>query len=830
MAIDHKLKHHYSTVKKILDNGYQVIPVDGNGVPCLKEWADVNLEFTSVDLKRWCHSFGVTNMALIPGRNNVCALDFDIDDPDLSKRLKRYLMKNHKGLIYRVCEPPRFAALFRAKGDLLGCSNGHSNSYKYDGAVNQIEFMGYNKLLTIHGMHRNRKKVYKWTKVGSPVITHVEDLIELDKSDIEKMFRLVARGFRKLKIKPVSQSNFTTQRENRPKEETMESVGLTRVYTEGEVEIILDSCNGDTRDGWIRAGMALHTQYDASKEGLHRWNQWSSEFDGYKGLEDCRVQWKSFRTGGGVTMRTLEKEVIQAKRKTAKDRLIKRADDDDDNDDNDNYEIDNDELTFDDMFQDGLESDEIKDIVARDVVEMSSKSNTSVLILSYDGGQDIMSDVSFRNRCKGVWVDGRKFDGRSNEWVDTIIPVYDYWYGLKERIHVNRVEYVPTTSPHRIVEHGKFRNGKSINVLNIYKRPRVEVSNNKTNLLKPFITHIEHLFPTENPVEGEPSNFDLAMNWFAQIVQEPAKRYRTALHSICVNEGMGRGWLVQLLDMIYGDTNVTTVNDMSQVLHDRKNGFLHQSVLTVVNETSVQGVEKYAVSDKLKTMLSDPKQSIDIKYGDQSFGQLVYTRFFSQSNRIDGLMFTNYDTRFIVCVNHGRPKADSYYEKLYKLIERDDYGTLLCPDFVNQVYTYLSNLKINTTWLQRAPDTADKRRIIRENRTETETAFFEMRNTLGNLLFTESVMENFISNFFATHYSSDNSVVHSQPNKKQLEHLVKENLCEATPIKIGSKTHLIRTFGEKDINELNKLQIRKSVVQCKKKTKQYFKQLGESNE
>ena len=54
---------------------------------------------------------------------------------------------------------------------------------------------------------------------------------------------------------------------------------------------------------WIRVGMALKSTGD--EKAFNRFNNWSAWGDKYPGVKECRDKWESFKTDGGVTIRTL---------------------------------------------------------------------------------------------------------------------------------------------------------------------------------------------------------------------------------------------------------------------------------------------------------------------------------------------------------------------------------------------------------------------------------------------------------------------------------------------------------------------------------------------
>jgi hypothetical protein len=55
---------------------------------------------------------------------------------------------------------------------------------------------------------------------------------------------------------------------------------------------------------WLEIGMALHDEL--GEAGFQIWNSWSSKsIEKYKGIEALNQKWKSFKSGGGVTIATL---------------------------------------------------------------------------------------------------------------------------------------------------------------------------------------------------------------------------------------------------------------------------------------------------------------------------------------------------------------------------------------------------------------------------------------------------------------------------------------------------------------------------------------------
>lgn len=71
-----------------------------------------------------------------------------------------------------------------------------------------------------------------------------------------------------------------------------------------EIQLMLSYINVDDREEWVMAGMAVHSAIGDA--GFDLWNQWSSQGRTYN-QQSARSVWRSFKTGGGITIRSLAK-------------------------------------------------------------------------------------------------------------------------------------------------------------------------------------------------------------------------------------------------------------------------------------------------------------------------------------------------------------------------------------------------------------------------------------------------------------------------------------------------------------------------------------------
>ncbi|MFX6174775.1 PriCT-2 domain-containing protein, partial [Acinetobacter baumannii] len=60
---------------------------------------------------------------------------------------------------------------------------------------------------------------------------------------------------------------------------------------------------------WLKAGMALHHEFDGSSDALALWDEWSQGSCKYAGYDVCQEKWSTFGNNGHnpVTARWLLK-------------------------------------------------------------------------------------------------------------------------------------------------------------------------------------------------------------------------------------------------------------------------------------------------------------------------------------------------------------------------------------------------------------------------------------------------------------------------------------------------------------------------------------------
>lgn len=750
-----------SKAKQLLDNGYQVIPITSMGEPCVSGFFDA--EYKSTVVQSWAEKFPDANIALVAGQNNVYAIDIDVDYPKLATKLQRVLRKEWPTMPIRRCNDPRFAALFRVSDPaLLEVTNASSNGYKWEGkdSLQRIEIMG-RKTLTMYGQHRKTGNKYKWVRNTSPMDTHIEDLPELSLKDVQKILSFLDRHVPP-EFTKVSNGSFSKPK----KEVTFETVRISKTYNEEDITDLLSRSNGDDRESWRDMGFALHQHYNGSVEGLRRWDEWSQRFDKYKGIAACRKQYKKFRVDGGITLQTIENR-LKKKEKPPEDLL--------------------------------------KEFVDNVVV---IATNTKIADLRRPPFEALKkyNEYVFMNTHNLIPME--KQNQKTGETTIQNVNVMQAWKLSPDRIICDDVEYYPVRQ--RLLKgHWEDRDGTYYNTY----VPPVTKYTNDDDLIHFFLDHMEYLFPNDG-------DLDWMLSWMAQLVREPEIRYRVAPLSISMFHGTGRGWLGKLLGRLVGDNNLSKVGRMSELVREgAKTGFMNNSTLCVISETH-SGEKRYAIDDRLRDILGENKQNVDIKYGEQKDKE-IYTRFFFQSNHIDALVIDDVDNRIEVLINKSLPKSPEYYDALYEVLENKD------SNFIDQVYSHLVNYKINYKWLKQSRNTPARATLIKASKSKTANAVMEFKMIVGDNIFTEKQFDNFLSEYMSL--VGTNNELGSSINMKELSFIKRDQIITKQYLKVNGVKSLVQSFVFHDTETISGQDVVRMLKKSQAKIKLFFKQYEQGN-
>lgn len=255
---------------------------------------------------------------------------------------------------------------------------------------------------------------------------------------------------------------------------------------------------------------------------------------------------------------------------------------------------------------------------------------------------------------------------------------------------------------------------------NCYQAPPWEVlegdeAEMEDELIQEFIDHMKYLFPKEEERE-------FFINWLAFNVQHPDRRCKFTPLLVSTHHGTGRGWLVELMQKLLGVNN-TSVAKMSVMGGEggesAYHNYLYRSVFCAVHEVREGSKNAFAISDKVRDILTEDHLQLNLKYGANG-NQRIYTNFLLMSNHVDALKLAEEDRRIWVSVFRGEPMDEDYYIRLYDWKDKTNRG-------VRALFSWLTKRDIlGWNGAGRAPMTEGKRAMIGASTSVVKDAFLRL--------------------------------------------------------------------------------------------------------
>lgn len=603
-----------SLASSLIANGYNVVPVSDKGLPLVKiTCPDTGqpLTFTQTDVESWGNKFGDISLGLMPGLCGVAILDVDITHAPLANALMRFVQNKYPSMPVRNCNPPKFALMFRTDETLEEVGNGWADQYVIpDGETQWIEYAGWNKVVTIKGVHRSTGNKYSWGEALDPERLLAAELPIITRADVDEIFKVFHTTVKTQfpHWEQVLRAKYTSR--GMGAISGLAGASSTKVHTDAAVEKILEDADGASRMGWISVGRALHENYRGSAVGLGQWDLWSQQWDSYE-QGACAIEWAKFVAGKGTTLDTIKSDVEWDKK---------------------------------------APPDALAHAIAHLVL-----INVGSLVGDLDAhaGENLLQLVDFKNAYANKLTMVPDAKGKP-----TARPVAGEWMTAGDRKMVHAQSYAPGKGQICVA----MDSARSKQYWNTYIKPQWEIGPIDPAHMKVFMDHVDYLFG------DEVGAVDWIINWLAQMVQMPWDRGSVAPVHISTFTGTGRGWFSSFIMRLVGESNTSESNISKMCAEGAKNGYLADTVFCVVPEVRQGGAARFSVSEALKKQITDTHLNVDIKYGSEGLMK-IYTRFFFQSNHRDALVIDENDRRFNVFANHKPPKPISYYKALYDFEE-----------------------------------------------------------------------------------------------------------------------------------------------------------------
>jgi hypothetical protein len=283
---------------------------------------------------------------------------------------------------------------------------------------------------------------------------------------------------------------------------------------------------------------------------------------------------------------------------------------------------------------------------------------------------------------------------------DEPVPITKVWQQQPKRLTADYTGYVPGES--RLYTHAG-----SV-MYNLFAFPP-HAATDRTDKLGPFTAHMAYLFPHEDERRW-------VWQWLAHMVQRPEERPLVTPLMIARPHGVGRGLLVQIVTALLGRWNVKSCK-MSELIDGQFNDFLHETLVLAVHETRESSKNRFEVSDKLRSTLTEPRLEINRKYGFKGVTD-IYARVWLMSNSMDPLKLPDDDRRILAITNPEMLQSSDYYRRLAAWL--NDAGAIA------QLFHFLKRYDISDFELQRSWLTPAKERLMAYGRSFTEQAFAEL--------------------------------------------------------------------------------------------------------
>ena len=625
----------------LISNGYRIIPIRrGCKAPIgITGWTQIEADLNQ--LGQWI-SAGFEGVGILT-KNNP-AIDIDILDEDVSREMVRKVQEQYPNSPIRVGKAPKTLLCFRTD---VPFKKVRSNTYEDQfGDRHAVEILGDGQQYVAYAEHPDTLRPYTWfapdSEQASPGIFEVASaslpVIHLEDARlVVEWFEEIAQGKVEsegwVRVQDGQGGSETESPEDEAFADDFSNLRPRLNLSPEQIRTALQYVSADEYDKWIRVGMALWHECEGSEQGFNWWHEWSQSSDSYTDERSLRIRWRGFRSrrrGRTITFATVLHWAREARME------------------------DNPLGEFMDRFVYVADGDSVHDLSGfghdKPLLLKEFKNMTANIITTIEAGAPTVRDP--------------------DRVVEKRIPVHTLWLTDPERKTAHGFEYAPDHDQILTDSEGKkfintFHLPKFANPCNMIEVNGVmrmeEACCNK--LLGIFFRHMEYIVPVE--VERE-----WFYDWMAFNIQKPGQRCKVTPLLIATDHGTGRGWIVQLMNLLLGSWN-STKTKMGTLNGETGAGqfqdFLNHSLLCCIEEVK-DGDKRYGITDTIRDYLTENTLEINLKYGAKTTKR-VYTNFFWMSNHADAIVLTEEDRRINVFRTEDKPKGHEYYERLYGWLE-----------------------------------------------------------------------------------------------------------------------------------------------------------------
>ena len=449
--------------------------------------------------------------------------------------------------------------------------------------------------------------------------------------------------------------------------------------TGAEVDLLLENyeAEGLEYDDWARVGMALHHQYGGGEPGYRRWLEWSEKSTKHDDRQ-MPMKWRSFGSGSGRLPATLASVIklaggrdkglgatpgggVFARLKAAAAGVDSSG-------------------AYLDFVQ------EVRGMGDRALPEVLRAELRTVVhkVFAKAAGMTIgavKKDMAPSKKTREINPEGAALPDWAADWVyceedarfervsvrhsvtrEAFRTVYDR---MPEVVGAatNAVEYLTQMCGQGLEsvaskmywpgEEKIFRTTDGLKRLNTYvvdgiapAEGRVEDDADGGRVVELFMGHLEKLVPDDRERR-------LLIDFLAHVYQNPGQRVQWALLLYGV-EGNGKSYVGHVMHMIMGSSYKTV---STTAINSEFTSWAEGAVLSSVEEVRISGVNKYAVLDKLKPIISNDVIAVVGKGANEK--QIPnFSSWMMTTNHADAIPASDNDRRLAVITTAPSSKAE----------------------------------------------------------------------------------------------------------------------------------------------------------------------------
>jgi len=675
----------------LIDNGYNIVPIQrGKKAPGFDGWQ--KSRSTKAQLKDWLEH-GHKNSGVGVITKHTPAIDIDVYDEDVSKKLGQWVIDNIADAPMRIGMPPKRLFVFRCDEPFRKIT---SSKYADEwGQEHRIEILGDGQQFVAYHIHPETKRPYLWPDFNGPTDTPADKLPLLTEEKAQEFiayFEEVAQEegwklVKKARSGLAGSAGAGTLADN-PWLEDTDPIDITTDELRSRLLLVP---NPDDYETWVQVGMALFHQFDGDESGHELWHEWSETADNYDG-DALDRRWKDFNVQGKkrapITARYILRLAKEAVENTTAELTIKLRDAFLEAKDIQSWEKARQMVREAEI--DGLSRSALA-VVAKERRDSITGTKTSLVEI-----KKALAYAPKKQEKTPKWAVNWVYDTSDDRFFNTNNKIATSQQGFNAmydrnaltkkdalegrttpssnasslalniyKIHtVGGRRYMPGRDPIFHEPDGVFANTYAEH--EIPERPEKMLPRDK-RAVERVKAHIAHLL--ERPDEQA-----MLLDWLSWVVQNPGKHanYAILLQGV---QGDGKTFFAEMLRAVMGVSNVTMLN--AQILHnDFTDWCAGQCVACVEEVRLINDKNKYEVINRIKPYITNTVIEVHPK-GKAVYNCINTTNYLLFTNYKDALPLDDTDRRYLILFSRWQKRDDikafkaenrDYYAKLYETI------------------------------------------------------------------------------------------------------------------------------------------------------------------